>query len=74
MVNPASGLLGAGLVHHLDGADDLAVFVPAPEDPIRLLSSVLSFERVLGRIFLPDGRDVSRIMVAGGLATAKKPM
>jgi len=61
------------LVHHLDGADDLALFVPAPKDPLRLLSSMVSFDRVLAHVFLPDGRSVSEVMVAGGLATAGKP-
>ncbi len=62
------------LVHHLDGADDLALFVPAPKDPLRLLSSLVSFDRVLAHVFLPDGRDVSSVMVEGGLAAGEKPL
>lgn len=61
------------LVHHLDDVDDLAIFVPAPKNPIRVLQSLVSFDRVLAHVFLPDGRDISSIMVAGGLATKDKP-
>jgi endonuclease YncB( thermonuclease family) len=61
------------LESRLAGQEGLAVFVPAPKEPIHLLRQLVTLDRVLARLFLADGRDVSELMVAGGLASPEKP-
>jgi len=56
----------------LDAADHLAVFIPAPKDPVRLLRSILTFDRVLGHVFLDTETTLSDILVRGGFGT-KEP-
>lgn len=51
-------------------AGEVILQVPTGQD--QELAEVFTFGRVLGRLWLPDGREVSATMVAEGLATKKK--
>jgi endonuclease YncB( thermonuclease family) len=49
----------------------VSVYIPAPSDPIHLLGAV-SFDRLLGHLFLTDDNTLSEAMVKHGHATREK--
>jgi len=55
----------------LEGRDDLAVFIPVPEDPLKLLSAA-TFDRVLSYLFLDSRTTLNESMVQAGHATKTK--
>lgn len=52
--------------------EDLHVWLPAPADPTRLLIGVLSFDRLLGHLFVDSTTTLSEMIVRAGHATVTK--
>lgn len=57
------------IIEKHDGGS-LTLFIPSGQG--QDLSEVFTFGRVLGRLWLPNGREVSRLMVEAGHATSEK--
>lgn len=55
----------------IETADSLYVWIPAPFDPNMLLKNV-SFDRLLGHIFIRQDKTLSEVMVEAGMATKEK--
>lgn len=51
-----------------EAADDLAVWIPAPKDATRLLKGLLTFDRIVGDVWVGTERRLSRMLVDAGHA------
>lgn len=54
----------------LEQADQISVFVPLPEEADGLLRSVLSFDRLLGVVFVDSDTTLSERLIRAGHARA----
>ncbi len=68
----AAGEAAKRALQSLLGADSGRVLLQIPSGEGQQLSEVFSFGRVLGRLFLGDGREVSQLLVDRGFARREK--
>ena len=73
--NTKRGLAGKYMAEQLleEHAADLAVFIPSPTRPTKILQDILTFGRLLGYIFLDDKTTLNEELVKAGLAELEKP-
>lgn len=57
----------------LENIDHLHVFIPLPEESKNLLADLLTFDRIVGYVFLTSNSTLNEVMILHKMATKIKP-